>query len=169
MIEALFQSSQIGEGLWACIGAFFGVFCFAHLLGCSLRITWISAAISFIGWGIYLFFLPILGVFGATLSAAVFISWCAQLFSRIIKCPVTMFLIPSLATLVPGKQVFQAVSSLISGDAVMTSRMSSQTFLMAWAIALGVILVEAFYAMRAGMRIKWQSRLLRKQKKLVNK
>lgn len=151
MIESIFFSNLFLLILWECLGALLGVTFFGMALGDSPKIAFVAGIMAFFGWGIYTAFWRKIGIVPAAFLSSAFIAWCAQVASRILKCPVTLFLIPALAALVPGMQLFQMVVGFITGDSSLANTKMIETLSLALSIALGVIIVEALYIMKNGI------------------
>lgn len=156
MIENFFLSNPYLLIFWECLGALLGVTFFALALGDSKKMAVTAGFMAFFGWGIYTSTWHKIGIVPAAFLSSAFIAWCAQEGSRILKGPVTLFLIPALASLVPGMQLFQMVVGFITGDSALATRKMIETLSLALSIALGVIMVEALYIMKKGIvqRIK---------------
>jgi len=69
----------------------------------------------------------------------------AHILARILKTPVTLFLIPGIICLVPGGGMYQIVQSFIDNNTVMTQHYFFETLQIAGAIALGIFIVDTFF------------------------
>jgi len=83
----------------------------------------------------------VLATFAATLVVAI----TAHILARILKTPVTLFLIPGIICLVPGGGMYQIVQSFIDNNTVMTQHYFFETLQIAGAIALGIFIVDTFF------------------------
>ncbi len=83
----------------------------------------------------------VLATFVATLVVAI----TAHILARLLKTPVTLFLIPGIICLVPGGGMYQIVQSFIEGNNVLTQRYFNETLLVAGAIALGIFIVDTIF------------------------
>lgn len=97
-------------------------------------------------WFIYLLVIKftgdkVLANFIATLIVAV----TAHILARVLKTPVTMFLIPGIIPLVPGAGMYQIVQSFIDSTVDRTEFYFFETLQMAGAIALGIFIVDTFF------------------------
>ena len=158
MIEDFFFSNPYLFVFWECLGALLGVTFFALALGDSWKISLSAGVMAFFGWGIYTSTWQKIGIVPAAFLSSAFIAWCAQEGSRILKGPVTLFLSPALASLVPGMQLFQMVVGFITGDSGLANTKMMETLSLALSIALGVIMVEALYIMKKGIVDRIQKR-----------
>lgn len=72
-------------------------------------------------------------------------SLCGQLFARMLKTPVTIFVIPGILPLVPGAGMYHIVDSMLRSDGSMTSYYIAQTFIAAGMIAMSIIVVDSLF------------------------
>lgn len=109
-----------------------------------------------IGYAVYLLLLEYLGFSApiATLLSCMTMSAIAQLFARWFKAPVTIFLIPSFFTLVPGAAIYRTAFYLIQGDNQLMAYYFTQTLLIAGAIALGVYLVDSLLEIFFNIKVR---------------
>lgn len=136
------------------MGAVLGSFAISVFMNNDYKTSLYNGLFGGLSWFLYLYLEKRMGIFAAVFAASFLVAMCAQIWSRRLKCPVTLFLIPALTPLVPGKPLYRFVHAFISGHSVEAGNFAANTFLMAWAIALGIILVEALYAMIRGVNIK---------------
>lgn len=96
-----------------------------------------------IGWITYLIAINLnSSVMLATFIASVVISIYAEIFSRILKNPVTLFLICALIPLVPGSGIYYTILSVVQGDIMQSLQKGIETLSVAGLIALGIITVS---------------------------
>ncbi len=136
------------------LGAVLGSFAISVFMNNNYRISIHNGIFGGLSWFVYLYLEKRAGLFTAVFAGSFLVALCAQIWSRKLKCPVTLFLIPALTPLVPGKPLYRFVHAFISGHSAEAGNFAANAFLTAWAIALGIILVEAFYAMIRGVNIK---------------
>jgi len=93
----------------------------------------------FIGWLVYLlcFFLK-LDEMVCYFISAIAISIYAEIMARVMKCPVTVIIAPSLIPLVPGASLYYTMSHIVSDKAQFADR-SFRTLGIAAALAGGII------------------------------
>lgn len=82
--------------------------------------------------------IEILGVFLATLAAAIL----AQILSRVFKTLAIPFLIAGIMALVPGSALYDSVYTIISGDYAEGAVSLLETIMVAGAIAVAIFLVD---------------------------
>ena len=69
----------------------------------------------------------------------------SHIFARILKAPVTMFLIGGILPTVPGNGIYQIMNSMLQNDRVMTGYYLTQTIEIAGAIALAIFLMDTLF------------------------
>lgn len=83
-----------------------------------------------------------LSVFAATFFSAALIGVCGEIISIIYKMPTTVFIIPACVPLIPGSNLYYALSALISKD---WEQLESNTeYLGIYALGIAVGLAAVF-------------------------
>lgn len=96
-----------------------------------------------VGWFFYSLTLNLSGSnVLAMLIASISISVYAEIFSRVLKNPVTLFLVCSLIPLVPGSGMYYTVFEAVKGNVVESLNSGIETISLAGVIAVGIILVS---------------------------
>ena len=84
---------------------------------------------------------PMLAAFFAAFLVAVL----SQLFARLFKAPVTVFLVSGILPLVPGVGMYRMVYYLLKGEQSLSSYYFSYTLQIAGMIALAIFVVDSFF------------------------
>lgn len=92
----------------------------------------------------------------ATLLASIIIGVLGEIFARIYKMPVTVFVTVGFIPLVPGLRAYNTILALTNGQFGQGIEQGLQTLFTAGAIALGISIVSAI------------SRVIKKQKNLAS-
>lgn len=98
----------------------------------------------------------------AMLIASISISIYAEIFSRVLKNPVTLFLVCSLIPLVPGSGMYYTVFEAVEGNVFGSLNNGIETLSLAGVIAVGIILVSTLSRLMQKLKIR------RSQRKLGN-
>ena len=98
----------------------------------------------------------------AMLIASISISIYAEIFSRVLKNPVTLFLVCSLIPLVPGSGMYYTVFEAVEGNVFGSLNNGIETLSLAGVIAVGIILVSTLSRLMQKIKIR------RNQRKLGN-
>lgn len=93
-----------------------------------------------VGWIVYIICMNHkIGVATASLLATFVLTILSRILSVVRKNPVTMFLIPGIFPLVPGAGIYYTAYYLIMNEMKSFSQKGTETFLIAGAIALGIV------------------------------
>ena len=130
------------------IGAFIAIFSFAIMLETPKKYLPYAGIVGAIGWLVYLLMLAkspneIL----ATFLSALAIALVSQIFARVLKLPVTVFLVAGILPTVPGAGMYRIVYYFIQNDMDMAAHYLALTLELAGAIAIGIFLVDAMFRM----------------------
>ncbi len=128
------------------LGAFIAIVGFAIMLEIPKKYLAYAGMVGAIGWFVYLIALEnqpneVLATFLSALSIAL----VSQIFARIFKLPVTVFLVSGILPTVPGAGMYRIVYYFIQNDMEMTSYYLTMTLEIAGAIAIGIFLVDAIF------------------------
>ena len=97
-----------------------------------------------VGWGCYWLYLqwqPSVAV--ASLLASLMLALLSRVFSVVRRCPATVFHISGIFALVPGAGIYYTAYYFIMGDNAMAVAKGVETFKIAVALAVGIVLVLA--------------------------
>lgn len=84
-------------------------------------------------------------IFFQNFFAAVAATIYAELLARIVKAPSTVFLIPAVIPLTPGSLLYYTMQALVDGDERLSTELGEETVLVALGIALGIVVISAFF------------------------
>ena len=129
------------------ISVFIGVVGFGVILEVPKKYLVYSGIAGTVGWAMYLLaemFLPV----GSVFFSAFCIALLSQIFARVLKCPVTVFLIPGIYPFVPGAGIYRTVYYIIVGSNSMAGHYLIETLTTAGMIALGIYIVDILYKLK---------------------
>ena len=109
---------------------------------------WVAAALGgLINWGAYLAFEQLFGnIFIACfIAAAVSVIYC-EICAKVLKAPVTLFLVPSIVPSVPGSGLYYTVSSIVKKDWDMAREFGIRTAEFALGLAAGICLAVVVFS-----------------------
>lgn len=136
------------------LGSFLAVVAFCFLLGVPGKFIPYAGMIGALGWALFLVLRDASFSMGiATFFSGCLISLCGQILARLLKTPVTVFVIPGILPLVPGAGMYHIASSIISSDAAQTSFYVTETLTIAGMIAVSIIVVDSIFRL-----LPWRSR-----------
>lgn len=127
-------------------GALFATIALAIILGVPKKFTILVGLVGAIGWWVYL----VLGygeerIVFRTFIAALIVACVSHSFARILKAPVTVFLISGILPLVPGTGMYRTVYHFITGNSSMVSYYFSQTLQLAGVIAIAIVIMDTIF------------------------
>ena len=151
--------------LYKVIGAFIAIFSFAIMLETPKKYLTYAGVVGAIGWFVYLLAMAkspneIL----ATFLSALAIALVSQIFARVLKLPVTVFLVAGILPTVPGAGMYRIVYYFIQNDMSMAAHYLALTLELAGAIAIGIFLIDAMF--RMFQKGKKQNSLVYEEKKI---
>lgn len=150
------------------IGAFFAILGFAILLEIPKKYLVLAGIVAAIGWSIYLFSEKMgTGVVFASFFSALTVTLVSHLFARIMKTPVTIFLIAGIIPTVPGAGMYRIAYYMIMGDSEMYSYYFTETLKIAGVIALAIFIMDTIFKffMKKGIKQNSLSYTRRKMNK----
>ena len=95
-------------------------------------------------WFIYLLVQP-RGIIFATFCSTVFVAFGSHILARVLKSPVTVFLIPSIITLVPGAYLYRSVYQVFRNDRPKAVQQLVMTLKIAAAIAVAIFITDSLF------------------------
>lgn len=127
------------------VSAFIGVVTLAVLFQVPKEYLLFAGITGAGGWFVELVMMevsesPILSAFWASLFVAVL----SQIFARVSKAPVTVYLVTGILPLVPGVGMYRTVYYLLQNNSELTSYYFSYTLQIAGMIALAIFVVDSF-------------------------
>lgn len=128
------------EWLLPIVSAALGSLSFAMFFGVRSRKLWFSLLGGVLNWGLYLLAMKKMGL-PATMAYALGAAagtLYAEILARIIKTPVTVFVITSVIPMVPGGALYYTMLGLLQGDKATFVDRGLYTLSAAGAMALGI-------------------------------
>lgn len=131
------------------IGAFLAVVTIAVLNGVPRKYLIYSGTVGAAGWAVYLFMRYMetneaMSMFVAALIVAV----VSHVYARLLKAPVTLFLVCGILPLVPGVAMYRVVYYLLISDTVTAGHYAVTTASVTGAIALAVFFVDTVFKLK---------------------
>lgn len=136
--------------------AFFSAVGFNIILEVPRKFAFFSALTAAVGWTVYLtaFYGGVSSAWSSFAAAAI-IEFLSYILARILKAPVTAFLICGIIPLVPGAGIYRAAYGIIFSG---TADALASTLTTAGAIALGIIVTDTFMHMISDLIKKRKAR-----------
>ena len=128
------------------IGALISAIGFAMMLDTPKKYLPHVGLVGIIGGAIYLLSVQMsLGNVAASFLSAFSVSLVSQILARVVKTPVSIFLIAGIFPTVPGAGMYRIVHYVIAGDNSMASYYFFETLKVAGVIALGIFFADAIF------------------------
>lgn len=126
--------------------AFLAIFGFGIILDMPKKLLIYAGWSGAVGWLTYLLTLELTastmaGVFYSSLAATVL----SHVFARVLKAPVTVFLVAGIIPTVPGASIYRCVYNLIQGQNTISNLFLIQTVQLAGSMALGIFIVDSLF------------------------
>ena len=131
---------MLKEWLLPIVSAALGSLSFAMFFGVRSRKLWFSLLGGALNWGLYLLAMKKIGL-PATMAYALGAAagtLYAEILARIVKTPVTVFVITSVIPMVPGGSLYYTMLGLLQGDKATFVDRGLYTLSAAGAMALGI-------------------------------
>lgn len=134
------------------IASFVGSLGFAILYNLRGRKLYMAGVSGMVSWIAYLIMWnEIPSVFAANLAAAAVATIYAETMARILKTPVTVFLITGIIPLVPGGNLYYTMNYGLAKQWHLFSLYGQKTMLIAIAVAAGIMVASSVYGICASI------------------
>lgn len=121
--------------------SFFATVGFAFLFKLSKEAIFSAGIVGAVGWCVYFSSSLIFhSVISASFLGALTVGILGEIFARIEKKPATLFIIPGIIPLVPGGGLYYTMLYLIEKDFSKAATKGVESFFIAAAIAIGIII-----------------------------
>lgn len=131
------------------IGAFLAVVTIAVLNGVPKKYLIYSGTVGAAGWAVYLLMRYVdVNEAMAMFVAALVVAVVSHVYARVLKAPVTLFLVCGILPLVPGVAMYRVVYYLLISDTVTAGHYAVTTASVTGAIALAVFLVDTVFKLK---------------------
>lgn len=100
-----------------------------------------------VGWLVYGILKDIYAVdsMAANFYAILVVAFFSEVFARIYKEPVTVYIIPGIICFVPGYGIYNTMSYIMSSQYDMAFRSFLDTLLLAWLIAMAMLIISTIF------------------------
>lgn len=128
------------------IGAFLAVLSFSFLLELPRKFVAGAGAVGGIGWLVYLILEQYAGsVILAAFGSSLVIALISHLFARLLKAPVTVFLVAGILPSVPGGSIYRCVYYIIQNDETLSTFYFVETLQIAGSIAMAIFIMDSLF------------------------
>lgn len=139
--------------------AFIASLSFCVLFNIKGTNMWAASLGGGIGWLVYLIFKAYnISSGSAMFFAAICLGIFAEIMARVLKSPVTIFVVPALIPLVPGGGMYYTMLESVQGNVSRSLEIGVETLSNAGALAIGIVLVSSFSNILMFLRAKRASK-----------
>ncbi|MBQ7797344.1 MAG: threonine/serine exporter family protein [Lachnospiraceae bacterium] len=130
------------------VSSILAVYFFTMLLEIPKRYAIYASLVGGVNWWVYLVALEglessMMAAFFASLAVAIL----SQIFARVQKTPVTVFLVAGILPTVPGAAIYRCVYYFIHNDSAQCTYYLLQTIQIAGAIAMAIFITDSLFRM----------------------
>ncbi len=102
-----------------------------------------SGFVGMLGWIIYILFtMNGADAVNATLVASFVIAVASQVFAKLYRTPIIIFIVAGIIPLVPGGMAYDAMRNFVENDYNIALALAAKAFLISGAIAMGIVFFE---------------------------
>lgn len=102
-----------------------------------------SGFVGMLGWIIYIHFtMNGADAVNATLIASFVIAVASQVFAKLYRTPIIIFIVAGIIPLVPGGMAYDAMRNFVENDYNIALALAAKAFLISGAIAMGIVFSE---------------------------
>lgn len=123
------------------ICAFVGTMAFAVVFNVPRRFYVFCGLTGMAGWMCYYIMSPSISVALATFFSTMVVVLLSRIFAIWRKCPITVFLISGIFTLVPGAGVYYTAYYFVTDNLQLATENGIQSLKIAFAIVLGIVFI----------------------------
>lgn len=141
--------------LYAFITSFFATLGFALLFRCRKESLLLISLGGAVGWTFYKYFTSIgMSTYIANFIASCVIGLLGEIYARIERQPVTVYIIPGIIPLVPGYGVLLTMEKLLQNHTAEALGVGLKTLGESGSIAMGIVVVSSLVKMQKQYRFQ---------------
>lgn len=128
------------------LGAFLAVVSYSLILDMPKKFMGYSGCVGAVGWLIYLFVSQ--GSDSAAWAAFVSslgVAFASHIFARLLKAPVTVFLVAGILPSVPGASIYRSVYYMMRSNTGLSTYYLVETLQIAGAIAMAIFVMDSLF------------------------
>ena len=130
------------------LSAVLAVYFFTMLLEIPKRYAVYCSLVGGVNWWVYLISMDIKhSAMTAAFFASLAVAFLSQVFARLLKTPVNVFLVAGILPTVPGAAVYRSVYYFIHNNSSMCTYHLLQTMQIAGAIAMAIFIIDSVFRM----------------------
>ena len=126
--------------------AFSSIIAFSIVFGMPKNLLKYATIVGVVSWVIYSYLLYIeVDIVLQAFITGLIVACMSHIFARVLKAPVTIFLVPGILPLVPGGPIYRSVYYFINDNSGLGNMYFTQTLQIAGAIAMSIFIMDSIF------------------------
>ena len=126
--------------------AFSSIIAFSIVFGMPKNLLKYATIVGVVSWVIYSYLLYIeVDIVLQAFITGLIVAGMSHIFARVLKAPVTIFLVPGILPLVPGGPIYRSVYYFINDNSGLGNMYFTQTLQIAGAIAMAIFIMDSVF------------------------
>ena len=126
--------------------AFSSIIAFSIVFGMPKNLLKYATIVGVVSWVIYSYLLYIeVDIVLQAFITGLIVAGMSHIFARVLKAPVTIFLVPGILPLVPGGPIYRSVYYFINDNSNLGNMYFTQTLQIAGAIAMSIFIMDSIF------------------------
>ena len=126
--------------------AFSSIIAFSIVFGMPKNLLKYATIVGVVSWVIYSYLLYIeVDIVLQAFITGLIVAGMSHIFARVLKAPVTIFLVPGILPLVPGGPIYRSVYYFINDNSGLGNMYFTQTLQIAEAIAMSIFIMDSIF------------------------
>lgn len=126
--------------------AFSSIIAFSIVFGMPKNLLKYATIVGVLSWIIYSYLLYIeVDIVLQAFITGLIVAGMSHIFARVLKAPVTIFLVPGILPLVPGGPIYRSVYYFINDNSGLGNMYFTQTLQIAGAIAMSIFIMDSIF------------------------
>ena len=126
--------------------AFSSIIAFSIVFGMPKNLLKYATIVGVVSWVIYSYLLYIeVDIVLQAFITGLIVAGMSHIFARVLKAPVTIFLVPGILPLVPGGPIYRSVYYFINDNSNLGNMYFTQTLQIAGAIAMAIFIMDSVF------------------------
>ena len=126
--------------------AFSSIIAFSIIFSMPKNLLKYATIVGVVSWVIYSYLLYIeVDIVLQAFITGLIVAGMSHIFARVLKAPVTIFLVPGILPLVPGGPIYRSVYYFINDNSGLGNMYFTQTLQIAGAIAMSIFIMDSIF------------------------
>ncbi|PPA69812.1 threonine/serine exporter family protein [Jeotgalibacillus proteolyticus] len=137
------------------ITSFIAAMGFGIIFNAPKESLWKCGFVGMLGWMTYIL-ITAQGVdeVPATVAAAFLIAIVSQVYAKVYKAPIIIYIVAGIIPLVPGGMAYNAMRNFVTNDYITALSLAAKAFMISGSIAMGIVFSEVVNQLLKQSRLK---------------